>query len=95
MHPYSVLVRPLLSEKSNKARESLGKYAFEVHLKASKGEISKAIKRLYDVDVVSVRTIITRDRTRRRGIHVIAPGKVKKAIVTLKAGAKIPLFEDQ
>ena len=95
MNPYSVLLRPVLSEKSNKVREQAAKYTFQVALKASKPEISRAVALAYGVQVDSVRTLVTRDRLRRRGIHIIKPNKTKKAIVTLKAGQKIPLFEDQ
>lgn len=95
MNPYNVLVRPLLSEKSNKVREKLGKYTFEVQLKATKVEIAAAVTKMYDVKVATVRTLITRDRVRRKGIHILVPKKAKKAVVTLVEGAKIALFEDQ
>ena len=95
MQPFEVLLRPLLSEKSNQVREKLSKYVFEVNLRATKSDIAKAISRVYEVKVTSVRTNVTRDRTRRRGQHVLQPRKFKKAIVTLAEGAKIPLFEDQ
>jgi large subunit ribosomal protein L23 len=92
---YDILQRPILSEKSNQTREKSGQYTFLVSLKATKPQISRAIALAYGVQVDSVRTLVTRDRTRRRGMHVIAPSKTKKAVVKLKAGQKIPLFEDQ
>ena len=95
MNPYNVLVRPILSEKSNKVREKSGKYTFEVQLKATKVDIASAVTKLYDVKVDTVRTCITRDRSKRRGAQVLLPKKTKKAVVTLVDGAKIPLFEDQ
>ena len=95
MNPFEVLRHPLLSEKSNKVREKSEQYTFAVELKATKSDIAKAVAKLYDVKVTSVRTLITRDRTRRRGAVTIAPSKTKKAIVTLAEGQKIPLFADQ
>lgn len=95
MNPYRVLVRPLLSEKSNATREREGKYTFEVALDASKKDVAEAIVKLYDVKPLSVRTLITRGKVRRRGIHVSMTSKKKKAFVTLPEGAKIPgLFEE-
>lgn len=95
MNPFNVLVRPILSEKSNDARESMSKYTFEVDMRASKEDVSYAIEKIYDVKVVGVRTLIQRDRLRRRGIHFIPAKKMKKAVVTLAEGAKLPVFEDQ
>ena len=95
MNPYNVLIRPLLSEKSNTTRESTGKYTFEVRLDATKEDIAAAVTKLYDVKPLSVRTNITRGKFRRRGIHVSLTSKKKKAVITLPEGAKIPgLFEE-
>lgn len=94
MNPYSVLVRPVLSEKSNKCRETDSKYTFEVELQASKADIVKAIEKQFDVKVASVKTLVTRGKLRRRGNNVAKDSNKKKAVVTLVDKAKIPLFDD-
>ncbi|MCX6108577.1 MAG: 50S ribosomal protein L23 [Proteobacteria bacterium] len=93
MNPYNVLVKPLLSEKSNRARESANKYSFKVDLKATKGDVRKAIETLFDVKVSAVQTLITRGKIKRRGNQVGHLSNTKKAIVTLVDGAKIGLFD--
>lgn len=94
MNPFNVLVRPVLSEKSNRAREIENKYAFQVHLEASKSDVKKAVEKQFDVKVVDVKTSITRGKVKRRGNNVSKLSNTKKAIVTLVAGSKINLFED-
>jgi large subunit ribosomal protein L23 len=83
MNPYDVLVRPLLSEKSNQGREVSNKYSFQV-----------AVEKMFDVKVADVQTLVNRGKVRRRGNHVTKASNWKKAVVTLPAGAKIALFED-
>lgn len=94
MNPYDVLVRPLLSEKSNHGREVANKYSFHVALKATKTDVKKAVEKMFDVKVADVQTLVTRGKMRRRGNHITKASNWKKAIVTLPAGAKIGLFED-
>lgn len=94
MNPYEVLVKPLLSEKSNNVREAANKYSFHVALKASKSDVKKAVEKLFDVKVAKVQTLVTRGKIKRRGNNVTKLSNWKKAVVTLPEGAKIPLFED-
>lgn len=93
----SVLVRPILSEKSS-AVEPLGKYVFEVVPSANKIEIRHAVEDRYDVKVRSVRTIAVqpRSKTRWTGRGFIAgqTNRRKKAIVTLAEGQTIDLLSD-
>jgi len=95
MQPFSILLKPILSEKSNSIREEAGQYSFMVRLDASKEAVGKAVTKMFDVKVASVRTLVGRTKVRRRGAHVTKPKKFKKAIVTLVKGQKISLFEDQ
>lgn len=94
MKTSEVLVRPIISEKSlNQAL--LGEYIFEVKKEATKDEIKKAFKKAFDVDVVSVKTAISKGKTsrvwgRRERSQV---GPMKKAQVSLKKGQKIDVFE--
>lgn len=95
MNPYEVLEQPLLSEKSNKVRESLSQYTFRVNIKATKDDVAKAISQIYGVKAVSVQTLIKRTKIHRRRNNLTKPTLWKKAIVTLAEGAKIPVFEEQ
>ena len=100
MQPYSVLIRPILSEKSNEIREgsseegSAAKYIFEVATAANKGDIARAVERMYNVKVTGVTTLIKRGKVRRRGAHVYQVSDQKRAFITLAKGAKIPVFEE-
>lgn len=95
MHPYSVILRPILSEKSNQMREAENKYVFEVKKEATKEEILLAVKKLWNVDAQKVTTLLRRGKEKRRGTQVVAPCLSKRAYVTLAQGQKLPLFEDQ
>lgn len=95
MNPYDVLIRPVLSEKSNKVREDVGTYTFRIQSNATKSDVKRAVSRLFDVKVEKVQTLITRGKIRRRGMHFGKPSKSKKAIVKLAQGEKINIFEDQ
>jgi large subunit ribosomal protein L23 len=89
-----ILKQPIISEKSLTGA-SYGEYTFEVSLKASKAEIAKAVKEIFGVDAIGVKTLIVKGRTKRalktRKTIKITPWK--KAIIKIKSGQKIDLFE--
>ncbi len=95
MDAYSVLVQPLLTEKSNEKRETENKYTFLVKQAAKKGEIKSAIEKLFEVNVTAINTMLTRGKVKRRGNRQFLAEKKKKAVVTIAAGQKISIFEDQ
>ncbi|NMC35626.1 50S ribosomal protein L23 [Candidatus Beckwithbacteria bacterium] len=89
-----VLKRPIITERSM-TLAGQGRFTFEVHPKASKTMIAQAIEAAFKVSVVDVATSSIRGKIRRFGsrrkeAHV---GAGKKAMVTLKKGQKIDLFE--
>jgi len=90
-----VVLQPIVSEKSFELAEANGKYCFKVVPSANKIEIANTIAKLFDVTVTSVKTLNMRARkvrfgkNRRMGKRSVW----KKAIVTLKEGDKIDLFE--
>lgn len=92
-----VLVRPLITEKMTNINADLGKYGFLVNPKANKIQIKQAIEKKFDVHVIEVRTINhpgkTKSQFRKSGKFEGKTAKFKKAIVTLKEGEKIELFE--
>jgi large subunit ribosomal protein L23 len=92
MHLYKVLQRPLITEK-NSSLQAQGKYAFEVALEANKEQIKQAVEKAFKVTVTGVNVMTVPGKRRRmRGREVINPSW-KKALVTLKPGDKIELFE--
>jgi large subunit ribosomal protein L23 len=91
-NPRDIIIRPVVTEKSMSLLEE-NKYTFIVDLKANKIEIRKAVEDLFNVKVDKVRTMRVKGKTKRvRNRWGKAPDR-KKAIVTLKAGDKIQLFE--
>jgi large subunit ribosomal protein L23 len=91
--PYSVLRRPLITEKSNLMKEEFNQIAFEVDRRANKIEIKEAVKKLFNVNVIKVRTFTMLGKRKRVGRTEGRTSSWKKAIVTLKAGDRIDFFE--
>lgn len=94
MNPFNVLVKPLLSEKSNRSRENNNQYVFMVQRDADKEDIKKAVERVFSVKVTAVNTMIIRGKVKRRGNHVAKLPNTKKALISLAEGSVIKLFED-
>jgi len=89
---YKHLIRPLISEKI----ATLGmhnQYGFEVSTRSNKVEVKKAIKSLYGVEPVKVNIIQVRGKKVRRGRKFGMTKSWKKAIITLKQGDKIEVYE--
>jgi large subunit ribosomal protein L23 len=93
MDLYSVIKKPLVTEKSTIAREEANKYAFEVDRRANKIEIEKAVEKLFKVKVVTVRTMNMAGKKKKMGRIVGRKSDWKKAIVTLAPGQTIEVFE--
>jgi large subunit ribosomal protein L23 len=90
--PRDVILAPVVSEKSYSLIE-VNKYSFKVHSKAHKTQIRQAVEELFDVKVVSVNVARVQPKPKRRGVHRgVRPGW-KKAIVELREGDKIEIFE--
>jgi len=92
MHLYEVLRRPLITEK-NTLLQAQGRYAFEVAAKANKQQIKQAVEAAFKVGVTAVNTMTVPGKQRRVGRRQVLTSPWKKAIVTLKPGDKIELFE--
>ena len=93
MHLYEVLHRPLITEKNTAIQAPQGKYAFEVAAEANKEQIKQAVEKAFNVSVTQVNVMTVPGKRRRmRGREIMSPSW-KKAIVTLKPGDKIELFE--
>jgi large subunit ribosomal protein L23 len=92
MHLYEVIQRPLVTEKST-TLQTVGKYVFEVNKEANKNQIKQAVEKAFKVKVTAVNVINETGEIKRVGRRLINTPSRKKAIVTLRAGDKIQLFE--
>jgi large subunit ribosomal protein L23 len=90
---HRTIVRPVMTEKSSAAYQERGEYTFEVAPDATKPAIRDAIQALFGVTVTRVWTANVRGKTRRVGKSVGRRADWKKAIVTLRAGDTIEVFE--
>ncbi len=91
--PYKIIIKPVVTEKSNILREKENCYVFYVHPDATKEQIKRSVEELFSVDVVEVRTMNLPGKPRRRGRFVGRTAARKKAVVKLKEGQTIPFFE--
>jgi large subunit ribosomal protein L23 len=94
MNPRSVIVRPVISEKSY-ALLNANKYTFRVHDDATKPQVRQAVEAIFEVRVLDVRTQNVKPKSKRRGLYAGKRRGWKKAIVTLHAEDSIELFEGQ
>ncbi|MFH0913832.1 MAG: 50S ribosomal protein L23 [Chloroflexota bacterium] len=92
MHLYDVIKRPLVTEK-NTGQQALGKYAFEVDQKANKPQVKQAVEKAFKVKVTAVNTMNMPGKMKRFGKREVHTPAWKKAVVTLKPGDKIEIFE--
>ncbi len=105
--PQEIIRRPILTEKSTRLRETGGKetymnqpaeeiaqkVVFEVATSANKIDVRRAVEAMFDVTVTGVTTLVQRGKKKRMGRTIGRRPKTKKAIVTLRAGDSIELFE--
>lgn len=88
---YTLLVRPLVTEKTTKIAESGNWLAFEVLPDATKPELKEAVERLYGVTVLRVNTLIQKGKARGFKGRAGQRSDVKKAFIKLKDGQSIDL----
>ncbi len=93
MIQYDVIIRPLITEKTNIQKETSNQFTFEVDRRANRIEIKRAIENIFKVNVASVRTIQVKGKRKRRGRIIGKRRDWKKAIVTLRPGERIEFFE--
>ncbi len=90
---HDIIVRPLLTEKGSRIQESANQFFFEVRKDANKVEVKHAIEKLFDVKVERVNTVRLPGKWKRLGRFMGRSNGWKKAIVTLRDGDTIELFE--
>ena len=92
MNAAQVVIRPVVSEKSY-VLSAVDKYTFRVHPDAHKTQIRQAVEELFDVKVVEVRTLSVKSKPKRRGLSRGRTRQWKKAIVQVRPGDSIPIFQ--
>jgi len=93
LEPRNIVRRARITEKGTRLRESQNGYLFEVARDANKIQIKKAIEAIFSVKVNTVRTLRVHGKPKRVGRYAGHRPDWKKAIVTLKKGQTIELFE--
>jgi large subunit ribosomal protein L23 len=92
LHPNEVLLAPVVSEKSYSQIEQR-KYTFKVHKDAHKTQIRHAVEELFEVRVADVKVLKVQPKPKRRGLSRGTRPGWKKAIVQLREGESIEIFE--
>ena len=93
MNVHEIILRPLVTEKSNIGREEQNLVTLAVDPRANKHEIRQAVETLFEVEVLDVRTMRMPRKTRRVGRFLGRKSEWKKAIVQLVEGQTIEFFE--
>lgn len=92
----NILVKPLVSEKSENLITKLNRYTFIVHKKANKLEIKKAVEQMFGTTVINVNTVIAhakqKSRNTKNGVIRGRMNAYKKAFVTLAEGEELDIY---
>jgi large subunit ribosomal protein L23 len=91
--PRNIVRRAMITEKGSRMREKQNRYTFQVSTDANKIEIKSAIQSIFKVEVLDVHTINVEGKLKRLGRTTGRRSSWKKAIVTLKEGQTIELFD--
>jgi len=94
MNVYSVIKKPIVTEKAVNKKDGEQTLCFQVHSDANKTEIRQAVETVFKVKVADVRTSTTAGKLRRRGRFSGYRADWKKAYVKLKAGEKMPEYAE-
>jgi len=96
MKSSEILIKPIVTEKSNKLSDQRRTFAFRVNRKANKLEIKKAVENFYGVSVVEVNTVVvpakTKSRNTKAGVLTGRKPAFKKAYVKIAEGENIDLY---
>ena len=92
LHPSEVLIRPVVSEKSY-GQVARNQYTFQVHKDAHKTQVRQAVEQLFDVRVERVNIVKVQPKPKRRGRFIGTKPGWKKAVVQLRQGDSIEIFE--
>ncbi len=88
-----VIIKPIINEKATQILDE-NKYVFQVNVKANKKMIDDAVRKLFNVSPERINVINVRPKMKRNRFKVGYKNAYKKAIITLKSGDKIKLFDN-
>jgi large subunit ribosomal protein L23 len=96
LHPYDVIRRPVVTEKSTILQSEYNQYVFEVAMNANKFQVKEAVELIFEIpseDILLVRTMVMPAKRGQRGRKkYIRQRQWKKAIVTLTFGQNLEIF---
>lgn len=92
--PRRIIKKPIITERSTFLQASGNKYVFEVEQRANKIEIAHAVEKLFGVTVLDVQTLNMKGKPKRMGAFSGHRTSWKKAVVTVKEGDYIEIFEE-
>ena len=92
MDTNSIIIKPLVTEKSTHQQTTRNAYAFQVNPAANKHQIKEAIERQYNVKVTDVRTMNRKGKPRRSKFKMTTTSDWKRAVVVLDENSRIELF---
>ena len=92
MNINEVLIKPLITEK-NTMLGAEGKYTFKIDRRANKVQVKEAVEAIFKVNVTAVNTISVPPKSRRVGRTIGKTQAWKKAVVTLRPGQRLEIFE--
>ena len=92
---YDLIVKPITTEKSHIQSESLNKYHFEVHVSATKDDIKRSIKKVFNVTPKEVHIMNIKGKVKARKGRLAKLKDTKKAIVTLNSSDKIKINDEE
>lgn len=90
---FNVLKKPILTEKATDLRDRYNHIAFEIDERANKRMVAEAIEKIFNVKVTGVRILNTAGKPKRIGKFSGSRNGFKKAIISLKEGDKVDIFE--
>ncbi|MBI3581582.1 MAG: 50S ribosomal protein L23 [Nitrospinae bacterium] len=90
---FDVIRSPLLTEKATDLREKFNQICFEVDPRANKKQVSDAVEKIFNVKVAAVKIVNTKPKPKRLGKYSGSSTGYKKAVVSLKEGSRIEIFE--
>lgn len=93
LEEYSIIRRPIITEKGSDLKDENNQLVFEVDPRANKSEIKKAVEKIFKVTVLTVRTQNRPGKRKRLGRFMGRRKNWKKAIVTLREGDRVDFFE--
>lgn len=96
MQLHNILIKPVMTEHAMRAITKDNRYTFVVHTKADKDDVKRAIETLFAVSVEDVRTVTVKGGTKKvwgKRATITTSSDFKKAVVRVKTGQSIDLFE--